>query len=381
MFEPTPDPRLRPQKIAPLRDRVLVGIAALAGLIVLTYFAFPRPDGEDRSAQHRHLQERLSRILVEMGVIGQPLKWSEPDEEGIPAAGLRFDTLRGRSDASREILNVLRRQRLNVWVEPAETAPDPIEIHVRRTGATCRLLLLGPREEVGEKKMSVVIDDIGNSLDAGRRLLAVKFPLTFAVLPRTPHGRTLAREAREAGVGVIAHLPMEPEGYPENDPGPGVLLGSMSGTEFLDVLRADLDWLGPIEGANNHMGSRLMTDAAKMRLVMGEMDRRGLYFLDSRTTAETVARTTAIETGVPTLDRSVFLDNERDPAAIEAALREAIRRADRGEPVVVIGHPYPETIDVLERFATDGDWKGVRPVPLGELMPPPNAKLAMRRAG
>ncbi|MBZ0253740.1 MAG: divergent polysaccharide deacetylase family protein, partial [Candidatus Methylomirabilis sp.] len=180
---------------------------------------------------------------------------------------------------------------------------------------------------------------------------------------------SLAAEARAAGAQVILHLPMEPKGYPEENPGPGALLSAMDETSLRAMAARDLDWVGPVRGLNNHMGSRLTEDRASMDRLMRELKARGMFFLDSRTSPASVAADAARAAGVPVLERSVFLDDARDEAAIRGQLERAIalaeKRGRRG--VVAIGHPYKETYAVLAEFAPRLREGPVRPVLLDEL--------------
>src|SRR5690606_31671632 len=111
-------------------------------------------------------------------------------------------------------------------------------------------------------------------------------------------------------------------------------------------LRARTAWaigrVPGVVGVNNHMGSRLTADAAAMRVVMDEIARHGLAFVDSRTTSRTVAEAVALERGIPAAGRDVFLDNDRDEAAITRQLDLALRIARKAGTAIAIGHPYPE---------------------------------------
>ncbi|MEG1043122.1 MAG: divergent polysaccharide deacetylase family protein, partial [Pseudomonas sp.] len=102
-------------------------------------------------------------------------------------------------------------------------------------------------------------------------------------------------------------------------------------------------------GINNHMGSRMTAEAGPMAWLMAELQQRGLFFVDSRTSAATVAARSAQNVGLASVSRDVFLDDERTPEAIAAQLQLGIALARKQGSAVLIGHPYSQTLDVLER--------------------------------
>lgn len=222
----------------------------------------------------------------------------------------------------------------------------------------------------GETKpaIAILIDDIGHSLSQGRRLLALPAPVALAILPHTQAARQLADEAAALGRTVILHQPME------NDAGlsigPGGLYSDMPAGQLQRVLQANLDSFDHISGINNHMGSRLTADRPAMDQVMQVLRGRGLYFIDSRTTHHTQAAFAAEAAGVPHLSRNVFLDNERNAAAISRAFDRALEVARREGTALIIGHPYPQTLEFLEwRLAGDlMEEEGVEVVDMAELL-------------
>ena len=220
----------------------------------------------------------------------------------------------------------------------------------------------------GNPVIAIVIDDIGHNLHQARRLLALPAPVVLAILPNTRGARQLADEAAALGRTVILHQPME------NGAGlaigPGGLYSDMSAVERRQVLTDNLDSFGHIRGINNHMGSRLTSDRQAMDQVMQVLRERGLYFIDSRTTHHTQAAFAAEAAGVPHLSRDVFLDNERDPAAIGRAFDRALKVAREQGSALVIGHPYPQTIEYLEGRLTGNllQEEGVQVVSVEELM-------------
>lgn len=193
----------------------------------------------------------------------------------------------------------------------------------------------------------LIIDDLGMNLVRGRRVLALPGPITCAVLPYTPHARELAAEARASGKDLILHTPMA--NLQGLDPGPGALTPELTREQLQQRLRQALDSLPGVRGLNNHQGSLLTQLPDPMSWVMEVVRERGLFFIDSRTSAATVAFPSARAAGVPALERDVFLDHQLQPAAIEAAFQRALAIARRDGVAVVIGHPHPQTLAFLEQ--------------------------------
>ena len=194
--------------------------------------------------------------------------------------------------------------------------------------------------------VSIVIDDVGDGRAAGLRAIELPGSLTYAILPHTAHGATLARLAHSLDKEVIVHMPMESiAGKPL---GRGGLTANLSRQQFEQRTLAALISVPHAQGLSNHMGSRLTTMQRPMQWLMNILvAKKNWMFLDSRTTAESVAEATARELGVRTTFRDVFLDNEVNVEAIRARLRELIDKARAHGSAVAIGHPYPQTLQVL----------------------------------
>lgn len=196
-----------------------------------------------------------------------------------------------------------------------------------------------------DKSLVVIIDDMGYQYRGGRNVLDLPGKLTVAVLPHTPFGQKLAQEAPAAGKEVMLHAPMS--NVLKKPLGPGGLTPELTEQEFRNTLDIALQELPQVRGVNNHMGSDLTQRRKQMDWLMVSLVERGLYFVDSRTSAESVAAQIAREHGVPNLTRQVFLDNERTWRAIDERFRRLIAAVERRGMAVGIGHPYPETVAYL----------------------------------
>ncbi|MEW5774109.1 MAG: divergent polysaccharide deacetylase family protein [Thermodesulfobacteriota bacterium] len=266
---------------------------------------------------------------------------------------------------------------LAAWAPQAQLAHTQAGAwNVTALGRTTHTLLLtrpesaapAPRATGSKGLLAIVIDDLGRDLAAARRLAALPAPVTFAVLPNEEHTAEVVALARSRGLSLMLHLPMEPVGFPEVNPGPGALLAAMDSATLLRTLRAGLDQAPGAIGVNNHMGSLFTQLPGPMRLVLGELRSRGLFFLDSLTTGRSQARALCREMGLPYLRRAVFLDNVRERSAIRRQLALAERLAAATGQAVAIGHPYPETIAALEEWAQAGPL-AAEAVPVARLSP------------
>jgi polysaccharide deacetylase 2 family uncharacterized protein YibQ len=225
-----------------------------------------------------------------------------------------------------------------------------------------------PAGAPGPPRIAILIDDLGNDRAAAARIASWPWPVAGAVLPGLPGSTPTARAFEDSGKEVLLHLPMEPEGYPGVRPGPGVVLRAQSDDEIAATLEHDLATVPGASGINNHMGSAATADPRVMRAVAAVLSRRGLFFVDSRTTTSTVARDAAEKAGVPSTSRRVFLDDVQTPAAVSRSFDELVRRAKEEGEALAIGHPHPVTMEVLERELRDLPAKGVRLVRVRDLV-------------
>ncbi len=198
--------------------------------------------------------------------------------------------------------------------------------------------------------VAIIVDDIGYDRRMAVQFLEVDAPLTLSVLPYGPFSQQLAAQARAKGHEIMLHLPMEPNEFPQVNPGPGALLSHMTPDALIAQLQADLDQIPGLKGVNNHMGSALSTSPEHLRQIFSILKKRGLYYVDSRTTAETVARPSAHLLHLAFAERDIFIDHFEDEAFIQGQLKQLIKRAQRQGYAVGIAHPHAITLAVLKRY-------------------------------
>jgi polysaccharide deacetylase 2 family uncharacterized protein YibQ len=188
------------------------------------------------------------------------------------------------------------------------------------------------------------------------------------VLAGLRHSKETAEKAGRAGLVVLLHLPMQPDGESMRGLGPGALMEGMDPAAMERTLSADLASVPGAAGVNNHMGSALTGDAAAMRSLMALLKARGLFFVDSRTSPNTVALKEAKEEGVKAVSRKVFLDDLDDPAEIRKQIDRLVKIAVRDGDAVAIGHPRKATLATLREELPGLKEKGVSVVKISELV-------------
>ncbi len=221
-------------------------------------------------------------------------------------------------------------------------------------------------------RIALVMDDLGGENHLSRELLLLESPITFSILPFTTYSKALAAEAPGRGKEVILHLPMEPHGYPKVKPGEGVLLHGMDNKHLLRQLSEDIDSVPNIKGVSNHMGSRLMEEPEKLKIIFSELKERGLFFLDSRTTPQTAGLKTARLVGLHAMERTLFIDNSLRAQALRQNLDRLTRIALSTGMAIGIGHPHSATVNAIRQMLPRIREKGVEIVPLSALFNEPS---------
>ena len=217
-------------------------------------------------------------------------------------------------------------------------------------------------------RIAIIIDDLGYHLAAGRRALDLPGPVAFAVLPETPYGRGLAALANDAGKEVLLHLPLEAANH-EGPAEPGGITLDMTRGMFRATFARAMATVPFAVCVSSHRGSLLTRHPGHMAWLMDEIRaREDLFFIDSYTTHESVALQVAREEGVSAARRDVFLDHERTVEAVAREFERLKRKARKQGHAVAIGHPVPETLEVLEQQLPLLEEQGFELVTIGELI-------------
>lgn len=275
------------------------------------------------------------------------------------------------------VLSAIRREATNQGLHvksksaPSQAAHRAVDLAVLRgREEVCRWRF---REVARLSRAAIVIDDLGGDLDAAHRITEWPYPVTVSILPHLRHSVEVAERTHQAGREVMLHLPMEPEASSSIGPGEWAIKIGMSRDDIVLALRDDLASVPHALGVNNHMGSRATTDAELMSSVMKILAECHLYFIDSRTSAASVALEMARKYRVPAFYRSVFLDDTESVSYTLAQLRQ-FRRVVKEQGVgLAIGHPYPTTITVLARSLPELEKDDIELVPVSGLVRLPEA--------
>jgi polysaccharide deacetylase 2 family uncharacterized protein YibQ len=216
---------------------------------------------------------------------------------------------------------------------PKETAPKEAPVTARR-----RI----------HGQVALIVDDMGNSMEALEAIVGLKEAVTVAVLPYSPLAQETARAAHDNNLEVLLHLPLESlNNHDAATDTEGMITAAMSPDEIVQSFETSLARVPYAAGVNNHMGSKFTADAGLMRTLLLPLKEKGLFFVDSRTSAQSVAYKEALRMGVPAVERNIFLDADADRSRIRSRLVELFKLARKKGWALGICHPYPETLEAL----------------------------------
>lgn len=246
---------------------------------------------------------------------------------------------------------------------PPATNPPPLAMPI----ATWQKFAVPVSAEAGRPSIAIVIDDAGIDHKRTARAIALPAPLTIAFLTYASDLKRQTDAARRAGHELMVHVAMEPTNK-DVDPGPRPLLTSLAERELLSRLDWVLSRFSGYAGINNHMGSRFTQDPLAMRTILTELKRRGLLFLDSRTSSQTVSRGIAREIDLAFAERNVFLDHEPKREVVDGQLRALERVARQRGQAIAIGHPRDATLAALAAWIPTAAARGFHLTTVGSMV-------------
>ena len=220
-----------------------------------------------------------------------------------------------------------------------------------------------------EARVAIIIDDMGYHLANGRRAIDLPGPVSFSFLPGAPRARALAERAHARGKDILLHLPLQ-AANDDAAPGPSEIHIDMSRERVGHTFNEAMESVPYVIGVNSHRGSLLTRHPGHMQWLMEEIGARGsLFFIDSYTHHESVALQIALENGVEALRRDVFLDPDPSPEAVQREFARLKTLARQRGHALAIGHPYPVTLELLERELPRLAEEGFELVRVSELLP------------
>ncbi|MFW2330961.1 MAG: divergent polysaccharide deacetylase family protein [Nitrospinota bacterium] len=197
--------------------------------------------------------------------------------------------------------------------------------------------------------VAIVMDDLGYNLNQIKSVLKLDIPITLSILPFLPYTKLATKMGQSSGQDILLHIPLEAEAL-NFKLGAGAIFTNMDRETIVKALDDALDDLSGVDdfsnvvGVNNHMGSLFTADSAKMEILLRHIKKRGLFFLDSKTTSASKSMLIAKQINLNVVERDIFLDNNQDVVKIKNNIRLLIKRAKSKGSAIGIAHPYPETI-------------------------------------
>lgn len=341
--------------------------------------AYPRAQADISIALKRSLEAsglrkriRVREAGADAAAPGKPLRWDIPCDESADLILINV----ALTGAVRQIGGVLRRAEesddgrvltYDVGTNTRDThrltirrlAPEAVTQHLRETRALPRV--------------AIVIDDFGYARGGvPGEILALKLPLSIAILPGLRFSQAVLADARSERRCVLLHLPME--GSEPYDPDLPAITAGMSDAEIASLVGEYMEGLPGVDGVNNHQGSIATADARVMHAVCAALQPYGVFFLDSLTSARSVAYNVAVDSGMRAASNTIFLDDATDRREdVEDRIRELIRLARKNGSAIGIGHPHPWTLEALRSSIDDLDAAEVQVVTVCELVDAPSA--------
>lgn len=217
-----------------------------------------------------------------------------------------------------------------------------------------------PKKEVVEKiekkeiekpiagQIAIIIDDWGYNIQDCEYLQKIPSPLSVSILPKLPHSADIATCAHAHHKEVMLHLPLEPHEVFENYPTDYLITTKMNKEKINEILNENLDSIPFVRGVNNHTGSKATENRRVMSIIFTTLKKRGLFFVDSLVTPDSVCREVAQKFKIPFATRDVFLDNENNRAYIENQFAELAQEAKRKGFAIAIGHDRPLTLQIIK---------------------------------
>jgi polysaccharide deacetylase 2 family uncharacterized protein YibQ len=366
---------------------ILLALAASLGLDLISarrgekayFFSVPAPEAAVFRAPSAWTQAVLRR-LEESGVPAGEVQRLK-DEEGAPclAAALPQDAY---EKILPEIEAELRQSGVSILIKQQEEEDRIVYSWLLEGKEKERLSLIFscPRPQPEETQeapppppgdtVAIIIDDMGNSLDVLQELIDLETPLTISVLPFSAYAEETARLAHENGLEVMLHLPGESLNDQEDYAGTtGMIRSGMKEYEIRALVEESLAMVPYVRGVNNHMGSKITQEEAVMRPILDMLKKRNLFFIDSRTTAQSIAYDLARRMGLRAAYRHVFLDSTVGVDFSRKKMTELFRLSQKNGSAIAIAHPFPETLQALKENIHLLKEYNIRPVLASRIIP------------
>jgi polysaccharide deacetylase 2 family uncharacterized protein YibQ len=197
------------------------------------------------------------------------------------------------------------------------------------------------------------------------KLLPEEVTLGFAA-----SGNSLQRwmqDARRGGHEILLQLPMEPLGYPANDPGRGTLLSTQSSAKNLHQLHEAMASISNYTGIMNYMGARFLADSDALEPIMRDIAARGLLFLDDGSSAQSLSGKFAKAMNMPYSVADLQLDDQLQKQAILKRLDELERIAKRNGSAIGVASAFDESVTTIAEWVREVKARGIEIVGVSAL--------------
>ncbi len=321
-----------------------------------TDFSATLPGGVEAEAVRAMLASGLTEFRIEVaatpGLGG--ITTIAMAHAGVPCATLRLDPPLPAAEEPTLVSPEVSPETGVAPATPEETPPETVAPEAAP-----------PADAAGEgltPKAAIIVDDGGYGGEVTEAILALDTALTLSILPDAPHAADTAARAKALGFEVLLHMPM--------GPGTGFtgVTAAMTPRQMEQALADALEKVPGARGINNHMGSEFTANATAMTSFLEAVKSQPLFFVDSRTTAKTIAFSKAVDLGIPAASRNVFLDNESNPAYIREQLDELAELAKEKGVAIGICHFRPATADVLAEVVPALRNEGIKVVHVSEVV-------------
>ena len=330
----------------------------------------------------------LCAVFLSMAfVFSSPKKVKQPKVVNVEQPVLR-QKQKNNSSGKNKISESKTNQQKNIKPEKKETVQKPSEIHaeIKKIPVEKKAEEKKPQpvskpevkkespkiasvnppakktEEIKVEKYSIpsakngatlvfIIDDGGYDTYNLKLYTSLPFPIAIAVLPKLAHSKDCAAIVRNSGQELMLHQPMQAQNLKLN-PGEGAILPDMSLSEVYRQVSENIAEIGPIKGLNNHEGSLITCDVMKIGAVLDAVLDNGIFFVDSRTSAQTKAPQAALERDMKILERDVFIDDIISKDEMLAQIYRGLGIANKNGKVIMIGH-VDKSAKILPQLLND----------------------------
>lgn len=325
------------------RATIFLLLILIAGLVYLYIQELRRVD---YTKQSQSINEAINEALITLGITDADIlkiyreekkdknrKWIHVTKEIKISRDADF------SRYQKEVVSALKGIDIQILDAKIDEVQNTLTIKAGIEDMVMQTLIF---KKIAAHRVAIIIDDAGYDKNNLSEFFQIKAPLTISILPQEKYSKDIALEVMNKGYQVMLHLPMEPNDYPEINPGANALLTDMSEKKIRNLVKVNIESIPGIYGVNNHMGSKFTKDREKMQNVLKVIKEHGLFYIDSKTTPESMGSEIARELGVKTAERQVFIDNKDDLDYIKGQLQELIDIALRDGQAIGIGHVQKE---------------------------------------